>query len=109
TAGRRVELIGETGLPRWHQWRLGPAPLAVSNIVFDGTCSFQSAECSLLELAADPMTDRYRLRAEIRQDSGKPDTMPLQNSAVGGNQAGIYFGHRPLTSDDGADVCQFFA
>jgi hypothetical protein len=109
TAGQPVVLVGETGLPQWHRWRLGAAPLVESNIEFDRTCSFQSAECSLLELVADPMTDRYRFTAELRQDSNKPDVVPLQNAAVGGNQLGIYFGYHHREPDNAgmADVHQF--
>jgi hypothetical protein len=66
--GESVTLIGATGLPAYYKWRHGPATLAASVRVEDGTCSFQTTGVSLLELLPDPYLDRFRIRAELRHD-----------------------------------------
>lgn len=87
---KAVTMIGETGLPSWHRWALGPTSLTTSGVYLDGTASFKSDEYSLLELVSDPMTDRYRLTAEVRDDTltdAKAESDELRT-------VGVYFGYR---------------
>ncbi len=85
-AGKRVVLIGPTGLPRWHRWALAPATLGESQEVHDHTCGLQTMEWSLLELVQDPGSEHYRFTAEVRHDRGwNLDTMTTG--------VGLYFGY----------------
>jgi serine/threonine protein kinase len=102
-AGRRVTLVGETGLPRWHRWALGPTALGEST-AGDRSCYFESMQHSLLELLPDPGIDRYRLTADVRflftkvalGPDGKPH--PLGEPAT---LVGLYVGHAARATADG--------
>jgi predicted Ser/Thr protein kinase len=94
--GEAVTLVGENGMPRWHRWRLGPTALAPSVRVADGTCSFQTAGVSLLELHPAPRIDRYRITAELRLDG--TTLVPLAKGAPPVGRAGLYFGYQDLNA-----------
>jgi serine/threonine-protein kinase len=88
-AGRPVTLIGPTGLPRHHLWRLGSSTL-VESWHGDETCTFEAVGPTLLELLDDPGIDRYIVRAEVRYLNG-PGAQPA------GGHVGLYvgFAHTP--------------
>ncbi|HEY1188497.1 MAG TPA: serine/threonine-protein kinase [Gemmata sp.] len=101
TARRQVVLVPGTGKPAWHEWPIG-APALGTSPTGDGTCSFEALEFALLELCPDPMTDRYRLRAELRH---------LQ-SKTGGDEVsalGVYFARSGLVGANGVRGQAFFA
>lgn len=67
--GRPVTLVGEKGMPRYHRWELDEVQLTLPSGA-DGAPGFQSLTLSMLELAPDTGSDRYRLSAEIKHVSG---------------------------------------
>lgn len=84
--GKRVVLVGPTGRPRWHSWRLGAAVLDDSS-TGDRTCSFQTQGLSLLDLLPDIDRPSYRFSAEIQHVNGSKNgllTIP--------DRVGIHFG-----------------
>ena len=87
-AGRRVQVIGQTGLPRWHDWVLTPSTLARSP-TNDGAATFTTEGHTLLELLRDPMTDRYRVTADLRHVRGYPASPGTQRPM---SDVGFYFG-----------------
>jgi hypothetical protein len=105
-AGKKVALIGKTGLPRWHQFHMFPATLGLSPLG-DETCSFQSSDLSLLELLPDPAMEKYRIRAEVQHllaTTAKP-----ANAQVGLENIGVYFGADIGRTDDGRDATTLFS
>jgi serine/threonine-protein kinase len=80
--GRAVALIGPTGGPRWSRWRAGGASSHTA-LAADRTFTIDSWTNGLLELVPDPQSDRYRITAQVRHESG--DTL----AAVG-----LYFAHK---------------
>jgi serine/threonine-protein kinase len=65
-----VVLIGSHGPPRWFAWRL---PGTVASTTPDAVFSIHSGAMSLLELLPEPGMERYRLRAEVRQEASSPN------------------------------------
>jgi serine/threonine-protein kinase len=63
-----LELIGASGGPRWHHWRVGGGK-AQTSLAPDGAFAVHSWDHSLLELLRDPGHDRYRVRAQVRHES----------------------------------------
>lgn len=102
-AGKAVTLIGETGLPAWHRWALGPASLTTSGVYLDDTASFKPDDYSLLELVSDPMADRYRLTAEVRDDT------PTDANADERRTVGVYCGHRHAQLPGVGEVHRFMS
>lgn len=98
--GDAVTLIGETGMPKWYDWKLGESILKDSQI-FDGTIGFQSQRLSLLCLVDDPQTDHYRFTAEVRQmtmDSGTPQAkLPVDSNP----RIGIFWGLDQVATQNG--------
>lgn len=94
-ADRPVTLIGPTGLPRHHLWRLGSSTL-VPSWHNDDTCTFEAAGPTLLELLDDPGIDRYVVRAEVRYLNGS-------GAQPGGGHVGLYvgFAHTPNGRGEG--------
>jgi len=101
--GEAVTLIGETGLPTWHRWALGPASLTTSGVYLDGTAAFKPDDYSLLELVSDPMTDRYRLTAEVRDDT------PTNAVSDELRTVGLYCGYRHAQLPDVGEVHRFMS
>ena len=65
--GKPVTLIDETGPPRWSHWPIGEEVPSESP-TRDGTFSFSTTHCRLLELMPAMPAAGYRFRAEIRHD-----------------------------------------
>src|SRR5262249_7436328 len=103
-AGRPVTLVGETGLPRWHDWRLAAATLGASPTK-DRACYFQTFEFSLLDIAPDPRIDRYRVTAEICHLIAEPRRQGEQRSP---GRVGLYFGADSQPAADGRIVTTLF-
>jgi hypothetical protein len=87
-AGHAVELVGETGLPPWHRWRVGAGGLAVPP--GEGQpLSMETWGYGLVELVRSPRRDSYRIRAEVQLDPFNPGEFGLaflyheQNTAKG--------------------------
>jgi serine/threonine-protein kinase len=102
-AGRSVTLVGETGLPRYHRWRLGGGEFGTST-TGEGACYYESVGYSLLELAPDPGIDRYRLTLDICHvgAAGGPPVSPDRS------WVGPYFGHAESPTADGRSVHTLF-
>jgi serine/threonine-protein kinase len=94
--GRPVTLIGETGNPKKHVWRIG-APEFGRAPYNDGTCTFESVGVAMLELLDDPGVERYRIRAELRQNQATglaPGAQPRSTE----NTIGLYFSYAETPS-----------
>jgi serine/threonine-protein kinase len=99
--GREVVLVGETGEPRWHRWRLGTATLGRSPVEGDGSCYFQTIETALLELLDDPGIDRYTVSAQFRYlASARPATDGV---------IGPYFGYVEPGGPAANALCRYYA
>ncbi len=91
-AGREVVLIPQKGKPKWHRWVIGSPEIGTSP-TGDGSCSIEAVGRSMLELCPDPMTDHYRLRAEIRFVETKlPKALVPKGEVDTDARAGVYFG-----------------
>ena len=92
-AGRRVDLMGKDGLPRWHKWHVseGQLRLAVAN---DGSVDVTAYEQTFLELVRDPRRDSYRFKAKLRQ----------QTTSGGDGTIGLYVGFDRITSPNKCSV-----
>jgi serine/threonine-protein kinase len=95
-AGKPVQLIGDTGAPRYFQWR-SAEPTQMTSKAADDAFVIQSWKYGVLELLPDPMHDSYRIRAQIRHDhsNGKEGLV------------GIYFCYSNA-GPDGSMVHRFF-
>jgi serine/threonine-protein kinase len=108
-ARKEVVLLGPTGEPLWHQWVHGPGAFAPS-AGREGACSYQAFGPSMLDLCPDPMTDRYRVRAELCQldvnERGPDGGLPEGGVA----EIGFYVGRQPATGNNGwrTEVCLCF-
>jgi serine/threonine-protein kinase len=97
-AGREVTLIGATGEPRWHKWIEGACGFAPAPERQEA-CAFQALDLSLLELCPDPLTDHYRIRAELCQ-LDVPGRAPGGELPTGGDfDIGLYFGRQTTTGN----------
>jgi hypothetical protein len=65
--GKAVQLIGEKGGPRWHQVRAGIAPV---DQPLDASFSIASQKMFMLDLLPSVPCEEYRIRAEMRVNSG---------------------------------------
>jgi serine/threonine-protein kinase len=91
--GNPVVLIGETGGPRWYQWRQGEER-SKALVNQEGTFYVQSWAYALLELMRDPQLTSYRLRAEIRHERSRSPAW-----------VGVYVEHQGrMTSRGGAHL-----
>jgi serine/threonine-protein kinase len=99
--GREVVLVGETGEPRWHRWRLGAATLGRSPVEGDGSCYFQAIETALLELLDDPGIDRYTVSAQFRYLAS---AVPATDGVVG-----PYFGYTEPGGPAANAFCRYYA
>jgi hypothetical protein len=107
-AGEAVTLVGATGEPLWHRWVHGPAAFAPAG-GRDGACGFQALGPSLLDLCPDPMTDRYRLSAELCQIDVNGRTQNGELPTGGDYHIGLYFGRQSVVGNDGWRAENFFA
>ena len=105
-AGKKVKLLGGTGLPRWWRFHYLPSTLGPSNQT-DKACSFQSADLSLLELLPDLGIAKYRVRAEIQHLGATSARIP--QAQVGLDNIGLYFGGDMVPTADGRDLATLFA
>ena len=86
--GEKVELLGETGKPRWSRWRAGEAQASAGLDplgTFYLNSAFNKVDIALLELTPSVQQDRYRFEAEVRHD----------DTAWGG-QVGVYLAHQAV-------------
>jgi hypothetical protein len=68
-AGRPVTLVGDSGLPAWHHWRVGSGTISTLPHDKDRVAVLEPSWSSLALLAIlpDPQCDHYRFEAELRQ------------------------------------------
>jgi serine/threonine-protein kinase len=88
-----VTLIGETGRPGWHRWRAGAARCQ-TELSDDGTFTLHAAGRALLELLPDPLSERYRVTAQVRHEkSNQPGSVGLfvAHQAFPGGPADVQF------------------
>jgi serine/threonine protein kinase len=85
-----IQLLGEIGPPRWHQW-CGEPDRAPLNVAPEKPVLVSATDISLLELQKAPLPDHYRLRADIRQET----------SLVG--WVGIYMGRQEQRTANGRE------
>jgi serine/threonine-protein kinase len=78
-----VELIGEKGGPPWRRW-VEDNDSGTASVRADGTFTATSWGLNLLELLGETPCERFRLRAEVRQN----------NATAGTAEVGLYWGHR---------------
>ena len=90
--GETAALLGPAGSPAWSRWEVGGQKVVVDRAASDGAFTIHAYELALLGLLRDPRTDRYRIRAEVRQQEDRAD---------GVTQVGIYFGGREYTTPAG--------
>jgi serine/threonine-protein kinase len=91
--GDQVTLIGESGLPRWSEWKRGEVAF-ISSPFHEGVCSFATLTESRLELVpTDLVPQEYVMEAEIRHDQAGRETTP---AAVG-----LYFNDHIWESGEG--------
>src|SRR5262249_24503284 len=97
--GRRAELVGEAGPPRW--WRPSAHGDSLKGFLGpDATFAVEARRLALVELLPDPMVERYRFRAEVRHDDWYRDA---------NGEVGIYFLHRAIEPRAGERVHYFCA
>ncbi len=99
-AGKPVGLVGATGDPRWHAWVRGASGFSPA-AARDGACSFQTIGHSMLDLCADPMTDHYRLRAELCHMDATGLAPGATLPRTGGYKVGLYFGRQTAHGANG--------
>jgi serine/threonine protein kinase len=104
--GRTVQLLGESGTPRYHRWALGSATFGQAT---NGSpaCYYETMGMGLLELCPAPGIDRYRITLDILQleaHAGDPPGKPQ-----GLRYLGPYFGYSSATTADGRLVHWYFA
>ncbi|MCI0701992.1 MAG: serine/threonine protein kinase [Planctomycetia bacterium] len=97
-AGRPVALVDQATGAKWHQLVKGKAALPVRA---PAPFVFESFDFAMIDLCPDPMTDRYRIRAELAQRSvvgrGPDGKLP-----IGGTyDLGLYFGRQSLVGNNG--------
>jgi serine/threonine-protein kinase len=85
-AGQSVELIPETGMPRFHRIRWAENQTKVG-LAPDGTFEVNTWGNCLIELVRDPQVSRYQIRAEVRHERG--DLVSL---------VGLFFGLEELAT-----------
>jgi hypothetical protein len=105
-AKKDVALIGATGEPRWHKWIHGPGAF-VPVPGREDACSFQAFGASMLDLCPDPMTERYRLHAELCQWDVNERDQEGQPPGGGDFEIGFYFGRQTAIGNNGwqSDIC----
>ncbi len=62
--GETVELIGDTGVPRWHHWLAGEDKGQTT--LREDTFTISSWSVGLVELVHDPQCDHYEVTAQVR-------------------------------------------
>ena len=75
--GRKVDLIGAMGPPRWYRWFEWEHGLGFAVTAKDGVWQLDARGIALLELMPQPPCDHYRFAADLSQEEG------TQNAAVG--------------------------
>ena len=95
--GRPATLVGEKGLPRYHRWELDEVAL-IQPPDAEGAPGFQTQTLSLLELAPDTGSTRYRVSAEIRHLGGRE----------GDSAVGVYLGPSSAVAPDGTRVARWY-
>jgi serine/threonine-protein kinase len=83
-AGQAVEVVGESGLPRYHRLRAGNGSLSLDPR-HNNVPLLESLGISLLELVPDPQQERYQFSVDINE------------SADAKAEMGIYFMHSVAT------------
>ena len=98
-AGREVTLVGATGEPLCSKWVLGASGFTPA-AERDDACSFQTLDLAMVDLCRDPMSDHYRIRAELSQVDviRTPDGQVPQG---GVHFAGLYFGRQTARGVNG--------
>ncbi len=107
-AGRAVEVVGQDSTMKFpSQWGLGPTALERNS---DGVelCAFESIHDALLELVADPGTDRYEITADVRLVA--PRRAPgVAAAGAGTDRVGVYFGYDRRAGEGGRTAHTMFA
>jgi hypothetical protein len=98
-AGESVTLVGATGEPLWHRWVQGPSGFAPAGNR-DQACMFQAFAVGMLDLCPDPMTDHYRIRAELCQLDVNGRTQDGRLPTGGIHDFGLYFGRQSLVGNN---------
>ncbi|QEL16190.1 serine/threonine-protein kinase [Limnoglobus roseus] len=96
--GEKVVLVDGKGLRVPASWDANEGKLT-NDILGDGTVGFETQLESLLRLVDDPMTDNYRIEAELRHCS---------IAGAGDSFVGLYFGLDETTAGDGTPVTRLF-
>lgn len=95
--GRPVTLVGEKGTPRYHRWELDEVRLTTFEDA-DGAAGFQTQTISLLELAPDTRSDRYRLSADLLHASG----------TAADSRVGVYLGPTTAAAPTGERLGRWY-
>ena len=99
-ADGRLELVGATGLPRWHRWAIG-GPELVQSSTGDATNSFEAMDVCALELLPTVSFEHFKLVGQMRFVASKagaqePDR-PFAGLYVGGQESHDAHGHSLYT------------
>jgi serine/threonine-protein kinase len=89
-AGEAVEIVGESGLPRYHRLRVGNGALNLSTQESNAP-ELAALGITLMELLPDPQREHYWFRAHMQVPSGD------------WGELGIYFMHSVLDSPEGPE------
>jgi serine/threonine protein kinase len=104
-AGRTATLVGETGLPRYHEWWVGN-PGWDPERAARGECGFESVGHALLVLLTDPGVDHYVVRAEVQQIESR--LLPAGGVPADEGGVGLCVGlARAADAPDAWGVCGF--
>src|SRR5262249_3395314 len=87
-ANKKVELIGETGGPKWSRWLFDRA--AQARVERDGFYTLHSADLGMLELARSVPFSSYRFTARIRHSGSEKLGL-----------VGVYFADQAVPVDGG--------
>jgi tRNA A-37 threonylcarbamoyl transferase component Bud32 len=90
-SGRGVDLVGDSGTPRYYRWVTGMPRQSTFINPDDGTFAIQSDGESLFELAPATMSEGYRLSAQMRHTESRGTFGSI----------GLYFAHTQFVSKNG--------
>jgi serine/threonine-protein kinase len=93
-AGKEVELVGHTGLPKWHRWETGEVPFDMT-LTSEGCLAFQSQMQTALTLCDHPPTDEYHVVVNVKH---------IRLGSGEGSYCGLYTFSGDVTSGDGIVV-----
>jgi serine/threonine-protein kinase len=106
--GQAVQLVGATGLPRWHRWRWGKGGVGVRP-GGEGPMSVETWDYGLVELVRDPQLVRFGFQAEVRLDTDQPGEVGLyllHHQADVGQGTETFFATLSVSQRGPTAVCQ---